>query len=163
MRFTAVVSDGSTRTAYENDKTAAWVAGDQLSVYVTNGTDGQVVTFTADESLTFEGQAPEGYTTIVAGAYPADAGHTFDATGVKALNFPASYTLAEGADPASVLPLAGTFADGVMTFRHPAGALKFTIDNVPATAARFRFTGYRPQERVNGNLRSWLTCLRHNR
>ena len=91
LRFTAVVSDGSTRTAYENDKTASWVAGDQLSVYVTNGTDGQVVTFTADESLTFEGQAPEGYTTIVAGAYPADAGHTFDAAGVTALNFPASY------------------------------------------------------------------------
>ena len=149
LRFTAVVSDGSTRTAYENDKTAAWVAGDQLSVYVTNGTDGQVVTFTADESLTFEGRAPEGYTTIVAGAYPADAGHTFDATGVKALNFPASYTLAEGADPASVLPLAGTFADGVMTFRHPAGALKFTIDNVPATDVRFRFTTF--GHRINGS------------
>ena len=42
MRFTAVVGD--TRTAYENDKTASWVAGDAISVYVTNGTDGQVVT-----------------------------------------------------------------------------------------------------------------------
>jgi hypothetical protein len=43
MRFTAVVGD--TRTAYEGDKTASWVAGDAISVYVTNGTDGQVVTF----------------------------------------------------------------------------------------------------------------------
>ena len=81
MRFTAVVGD--TRTAYEGDKTASWVAGDAISVYVTNGTDGQVVTFTADESLTFEGNVPAGYTTIVAGAYPADAAHTFDAFGAS--------------------------------------------------------------------------------
>ncbi|MBQ6175950.1 MAG: hypothetical protein IJK29_01995 [Bacteroidales bacterium] len=149
MRFTAVVADGSTRTAYENDKTVSWLVGDALSVYVTNGTDGQVVTFTAGEDLAFEGNVPAGYTTIVAGAYPADAAHTFDATGVKTLHFPASYTLAEGADPASILPLAGTYADGVMTFRHPAGALKFTIDNVPATAVRFRFTA--AGQKVNGS------------
>ena len=149
LRFTAVVSDGSTRTAYQNDKTASWVAGDAISVYVTNGTDGQVVTFTADETLTFEGQAPAGYTTIVAGAYPADAAHTFDATGVKTLHLPASYTLSEDDDPASVLPLAGTYADGVMTFSHPFGALKFTIDNVPATATRFRFTTF--GHRINGS------------
>jgi hypothetical protein len=147
MRFTAVVGD--TRTAYDNDKTASWVAGDAISVYVTNGTDGQVVTFTADESLTFEGNVPAGYTTIVAGAYPADAAHTFDANGVKTIHFPASYTLAAGADPASVLPLAGTFANGVMSFTHPAGALKFTIDNVPATAVRFRFTTF--GHKINGN------------
>ena len=147
MRFTAVVDE--TRTAYENDKTASWVAGDAISVYVTNGTDGQVVTFTADEELTFEGNVPAGYETIVAGAYPADAAHTFNADGVSALHLPASYTLVEGADPASVLPLAGTFADGVMTFRHPAGALKFTIDNVPATAVRFRFTA--AGEKLNGS------------
>ena len=147
MRFTAVVGD--TRTAYEGDKTASWVAGDAISVYVTNGTDGQVVTFTADESLTFEGNVPAGYTTIVAGAYPADAAHTFDANGVKTIHFPASYTLAAGADPASVIPLAGTFANGVMSFTHPAGALKFTIDNVPATAVRFRFTTF--GHKINGN------------
>ena len=147
MRFTAVVGD--TRTAYEGDKTASWVAGDAISVYVTNGTDGQVVTFTADESLTFEGNVPAGYTTIVAGAYPADAAHTFDASGVKTLHFPASYTLAAGADPASVIPLAGTFANGVMTFTHPAGALKFTIYNVPATAVRFRFTTF--GHKIKGN------------
>ena len=147
MSFKAVV--GETRTAYENDKTASWVAGDAISVYVTNGTDGQVVNFTAGEDLTFEGNVPAGYETIVAGAYPADAAHTFDATGVKTLHFPASYSLDEGDDPASVLPLAGTFADGVMTFRHPAGALKFTIDNVPATAVRFRFTA--AGQKVNGS------------
>lgn len=141
LSFKAVVDDGATRTAYTNDKTASWVAGDQISVYVTDRSTGQVVTFTADESLTFHGEAPAGYRTIVAGVYPADAGHTFDAYGVKTLHFPASYTLAEGADPASILPLVGTFdADGVMTFHHPAGALKFTIDNVPAAAVRFRFT-----------------------
>ena len=147
MRFTAVVGD--TRTAYEGDKTASWVAGDAISVYVTNGTDGQVVTFTADESLTFEGNVPAGYTTIVAGAYPADAAHTFDANGVKTIHFPATYNLEEGDDPASVIPLAGTFADGVMSFTHPAGALKFTIDNVPATAVRFRFTTF--GHKINGN------------
>jgi hypothetical protein len=147
MSFKAVVDE--TRTAYENDKTVSWVAGDAISVYVTNGTDGQVVNFTAGEDLTFEGNVPAGYTTIVAGAYPADAAHTFDATGVKTLHFPASYTLAAGADPASVLPLAGTYANGVMTFRHPAGALKFTIDNVPATAVRFRFTA--AGQKVNGS------------
>ena len=147
LRFTAVVD--ATRTSYENDKTASWVAGDQISVCVTNGTAYQVVPFTADETLTFEGNVPAGYETIVAGAYPADDAHIFDADGVNALNFPAAYTLAEGADPASVLPLAGTFADGVMTFRHPAGALKFTIDNVPAEAVRFRFTAAGQQ--VNGS------------
>lgn len=147
LRFTAVVD--ATRTSYENDKTASWVAGDQISVCVTNGTDRQVVPFTADETLTFEGNVPAGYETILAGAYPADDAHIFDADGVNALNFPAAYTLAEGADPASVLPLAGTFADGVMTFRHPAGALKFTIDNVPAEAVRFRFTA--AGQKVNGS------------
>ena len=147
MRFTAVVGD--TRTAYEGDKTASWVAGDAISVYVTNGTDGQVVTFTADESLTFEGNVPAGYTTIVAGAYPADAAHTFDANGVKTIHFPATYNLEEGDDPASVIPLAGTFADGVMTFTHPFGVLKFTINNVPANATRFRFTTF--GHKINGN------------
>ena len=149
MRFSAVVDEGATKTAYQNDKTASWEAGDAISVYVTNGTDGQVATFTADESLTFEGTVPAGYTTIVAGAYPADAAHTFDASGVKTLHFPASYTLDEGTDAASILPLAGTYADGVMTFRHPAGALKFTVDNVPATAVRFRFTA--AGQKVNGS------------
>ena len=149
LRFTAVVGDGSTRTAYQNDKTVSWVAGDAVSVYVTNGTDGQVATFTADETLTFEGTVPAGYETIVAGAYPADAAHTFDASGVKTLHLPASYTLAEGADAASILPLAGTYADGVMTFRHPAGALKFTVDDVPAAAVRFRFTA--AGEKINGS------------
>ena len=149
LRFSAVVDDGSTRTAYTDDKTAAWVAGDQISVLVSNGTDQKVATFTADESLTFEGTVPEDYTTIVAAAYPADAAHTFDAAGVKTLNLPASRTLAEGADPASILPLAGTFADGVMTFHHPFGALKFTVDNVPATAVRFRFTTF--GHRVSGS------------
>ena len=147
MSFKAVVDE--TRTAYENDKTVSWVAGDAISVYVTNGTDGQVVNFTAGEDLTFEGNVPAGYETIVAGAYPADAAHTFDATGVKTLHFPASYTLAAGADPASVLPLAGTYAAGVMTFRHPAGALKFTIDNVPANATCFEFKA--AGQKVNGS------------
>ena len=148
LSFKAVVDDGATRTAYENDKTASWVAGDQISVYVTNGSSGQVVTFTADESLTFNGEAPAGYTTIVAGAYPADAAHVFGPEGLQSLHFPASYTLAEGADPASILPLAGTFADGQMTFRHPAGALKFSIDNVPSTAVRFNFTTF--GDKING-------------
>ena len=149
LRFEAVVTDGSTRTVYEGDKTVSWVAGDQISVLVSNGSDQKVATFTADETLTFEGTVPEGYTTIVAAAYPADAAHTFDAAGVKTLNLPASRTLAEGADPASILPLAGTFADGVMTFHHPFGALKFTVDNVPATAVRFRFTTF--GHRVSGS------------
>ena len=147
MRFTAVV--GETRTAYENDKTASWVAGDAISVYVTNGTDGQVVTFTAGEDLTFEGSVPAGYETIVAGAYPADAAHTFNADGVSALHLPGTYNLDEGDDPASVLPLAGTYAAGVMTFRHPAGALKFTIDNVPANATCFEFKA--AGQKVNGS------------
>ena len=147
MRFTAVV--GETRTAYENDKTASWVAGDAISVYVTNGTDGQVVTFTAGEDLTFEGSVPAGYETIVAGAYPADAAHTFNADGVSALHLPGTYNLDEGDDPASVLPLAGTYADGVMTFRHPAGALKFTVDNVPANATCFEFKA--AGQKVNGS------------
>ena len=110
MRFTAVVDEGATKTAYQNDKTASWEAGDAISVYVTNGTDGQVATFTADESLTFEGTVPAGYTTIVAGAYPADAAHTFDASGVKTLHFPASYTLDEGADAdaATAAPIQGS-------------------------------------------------------
>ena len=149
LRFDAVVADGSTRTAYEGDKTVSWVAGDRVSVLVSNGTDEVVATFTADETLTFEGTVPEDYTTIVAGAYPADAAHTFDATGVKTLNLPATRTLAEGADPASILPLVGTFADGVMTFHHPFGALKFTVDDVPATAVRFRFTTF--GHRVSGS------------
>ena len=147
LRFTAVVEE--TRTAYEGDKTASWVAGDQVSVYVTNGTDGQAVTFTADESLTFTAQVPAGYETIVAGAYPADAAHTFDASGVATLHLPASYTLTADDDPASVIPLVGTYADGQMTFRHTAGVLKFTVDNVPASAVRFNFTTFR--DRINGN------------
>ena len=149
LRFTAVVDDGATKTTYANDKTASWVAGDQISVYVTNGTDGQVVTFTADASLTFEGNVPAGYTTIVAGAYPADAAHTFDASGVKTLHLPASYTLAADADPASIIPLVGTFSAGRMTFRHPTGVLKFNIDQVPTTAVRFDFTTF--GHKINGN------------
>ena len=149
MSFTAVMDEGDTRTAYQDDKTASWVAGDAISVYVTNGTKGKVVTFTANQSLRFVGEVPDGYSTIVAGAYPADAAHTFGAKGVKTLHLPASYTLAEGADPASILPLAGTFTNGVMSFRHPAGALKFTINNVPATATRFRFTT--AGQKVNGD------------
>ena len=147
LRFTAVVEE--TRTAYEGDKTASWVAGDQISVYVTNGTDGQAVTFTADESLTFTAQVPAGYETIVAGAYPADAAHTFDASGVATLHLPASYTLTADDDPASVIPLVGTYADGQMTFRHTAGVLKFTVDNVPASAVRFNFTTF--GDRINGS------------
>ena len=147
LRFTAVVEE--TRTAYEGDKTASWVAGDRISVYVTNGTDGQAVTFTADESLTFTAQVPVGYETIVAGAYPADAAHTFDASGVATLHLPASYTLTADDDPASVIPLVGTYADGQMTFRHTAGVLKFTIENVPASAVRFNFTTF--GDRINGS------------
>ena len=147
LRFTAVVEE--TRTAYEGDKTASWVPGDQISVYVTNGADGQAVTFTADESLTFTAQVPAGYETIVAGAYPADAAHTFDASGVATLHLPASYTLSADDDPASVIPLVGTYSDGRMTFRHTAGVLKFTVKDVPASAVRFNFTTF--GDKINGN------------
>ena len=129
--ITARMAD--TKTAYTDDGTFAWVAGDQINMLITDGTIKKQVAFTTAEAGTevqFTGQVDEGFQLAGTAAYALDF-----APENNAWVLPASVTV-NPESPLSSLPLFG-FPDksNLYQFKTATGILRFIIENVPAETA----------------------------
>ena len=136
LTFKATIDDG-TRTSYDADLNGSWVAGDAITVCVTNDTDFETAKFetakfTTTDGETFSGTVTKGYTTIVSGVYPADDKHVFDLNNGKVTSVYLSdtYSLGTANDGGTALPMVGEMEKGVFTFHHICGALKITVVDI---------------------------------
>lgn len=129
LTFKATIDEG-TRTAYDADLNGSWVAGDALSVCVTDGTRYETADFTTTDGETFSGQVSDGYTTIVSGVYPASSNHVFTDGAVTSVYLPSSYDLGSANDGGIALPMVGAMESGTFTFHHICGALKIEIVDI---------------------------------
>lgn len=123
------------KTAYEGDKTFSWTAGDQISVYCTDSSkpsnDG-FYTFSTTEtgaSAKFTGSIPVTAEVGEVALFPASTGHKYQDSKYK-FHVDADKSLLEH-DSADI-PMYGTNnGEGGFAFTHLAGAMKFTVNNVP--------------------------------
>ena len=136
LTFKATIDEG-TRTSYDADLNGSWVAGDAITVCVTNDTDFETAKFetakfTTTDGETFSGTVTKGYTTIVSGVYPADDKHVFDLNNGKVTSVYLSdtYSLGTANDGGTALPMVGEMEKGVFTFHHICGALKITVVDI---------------------------------
>ena len=148
--LTAGMDDGTTKTAYESDKTFSWSVGDAISVLFHNGSTNQFFPLTAvsidGASATFSGEITNGY---VAGAsdtgkywalYPAGA-HTYtkNAENPVTFNIPGTtdFTV-PGAHFSANLPLcAKSDNPASYIFSHMCGTYKFQFCDIEAEKVEF--------------------------
>lgn len=144
--------DEGTKTAYENEKTFSWSAGDKISVQVhytgddTSKSEWDKITLTTTdggEVAEFTGTVPANYEIVDGGLafYPASS---VSSSFVYNNNNPATVTLAvvsspTKANPMGLIPLVGQLknpADATSTydfqFKTATGIVKVTLNNVPA-------------------------------
>lgn len=132
-----------TKTAYANEKTFSWLAGDKISVM--EDLDGTVkfneFTATSEGATTdFEGKISDGASLGQWAVYPSSLTPAVN-DGVLSVNLPYYYELND--NPLSVLPLVGQKQEGdSYKFISSMGIVKFTLTNVPETAGYvFLYTG----------------------
>jgi hypothetical protein len=122
----ATIDDIVTKSYYAGGTTFNWNAGDEISVYCS---DGSFYTFSADgtgTSTTFTGAIPAGKSLGAYAFFPADAGHT---DGHFSLPRYKDLTSHNSAD----IPMVGVKRAGdVYSFVHCAGAALLTITNIPS-------------------------------
>ncbi len=121
----ATIDDIVTKSYYAGGTTFNWNAGDEISVYCS---DGNFYTFSADgtgTSTTFTGAIPAGKSLGAYAFFPADAGHTHGNFYLPSYKDVTSHTSAD-------IPMVGLKGGGdVYSFAHCAGAALLTIENVP--------------------------------
>ena len=128
------------KTTYADDKTFSWVAGDAISVMVSNGEETKAVEFTTEQSgasVFFTGTLEEGYDFTGKAFYPSTMSPR-DTAGTYALSLPSS--ISETENPLSVIPLVGELDGETLYFHTAVGVMKFTVNNIPEPA--FYFTLY---------------------
>lgn len=150
--ITITASMADTKTAYTVDPSDdtklkfSWTAGDQISVYCS---DGNFYTFTANSSAattTFTGAIPTGKTLGSPAFFPADAGH--DLANYK-YHIPESKDLT--AHPSADIPMIGTKGSGNdYSFTHCCGATKLTVENIPDTFVALEISIKSPSLKLSG-------------
>lgn len=118
-----------------------WKANDQIAVWTSNGSDGKFVTFTlssgaGESTASFTGTPDTGYSPSAIAVYPAEAAKSYT-DGNLTVNYPDSYSYNEGAEN---VRMAAWFTDASagLQFAHLGGMIRFTIDNIPASANSFK-------------------------
>lgn len=149
QKVTIEASIAGTKTAYANDKTFSWLAGDKISVM--EDLDGTVKfnEFTAASegpTTTFDGEISDGATLGKWAVYPSTLNPTV-ADGVFSVTLPSqrfldysetASTYVSSTNPMANLPLVGQKqVDDSYKFTTAMGVVKFTITNVPAEAHFF--------------------------
>lgn len=141
-----------TKTAYADEKTFSWTAGDHLSLMVTNNETGQpdVIRMVTDESgtsVTFYGDLPDGWTPADFAFYPKDTGDSnFSSDLGKVVTDAGEMHLRtwgtitpDLSNPMASIPLIGKKQnDGSFAFKTATGILRFTVENIPADTYFFR-------------------------
>lgn len=143
-----------TKTAYQDDKTFSWTAGDDIAVYCTDATlpsNNGFYRFSTTESgpmAYFTGDIPETAEVGAVALYPYSSAHaykngqySFSVDGEK------SYLARQSAD----IPMYGVAsAEGVFDFTHLAGAFKLSVDGIPAGVTQVKVTFTAAGARMSG-------------
>ena len=125
------------KTTYADDKTFSWVAGDAISVMVSNGEETKAVEFTTEQSgasVFFTGTLEEGYDFTGKAFYPSNMSPR-DTAGTYALNLITG--LNDIKNPMSRIPLVGELDGETLYFHTAVGVMKFTVKNIPEPAYYF--------------------------
>ena len=141
-----------TKTAYANEVTFSWSAGDQISVLCNNGTNNFWQTFTVDTpsaSSTFTAQAPVGTkigsldeNPVKIALYPADANHVYTGATEISFHIPAvrDFRSANGGHKETAIPMfAWGDTNDCFAFANLTGAAKFTFVNIPSNTTQVKF------------------------
>ena len=157
--YKATIGD-ATRTAYGNDKTFSWKAGDKIDVFTYNEAAGyyQISTFDAQEdgvTTTFVGQVEDGYVPGDLAVYPDNAGFIENDAVVYLPSYiiidgdSENYYTASSSNPLENLVLVGRVnAEGTAyAFKTAMGALKLTFTDLPEGAALLHITA---AEKISG-------------
>ncbi len=125
------------KTAYADDKTFSWVAGDAISVMVSNGEETKAVEFTTEQtgaSVFFTGTLEEGYDFTGKAFYPSNMSPR-DTAGTYSLNLITG--ISDTKNPMSRIPLVGELDGETLYFHTAVGVMKFTVKNIPEPAYYF--------------------------
>jgi hypothetical protein len=149
-----------TRTAYADNKTFSWKAGDKIDLYTYNETDGyyQISTFEAQEdgvTTTFAGELEDGYAPGPLAVYPD---HTGFVNGQPAVYVPSfvimdgddeTYYTASSDNPLENLVLVGTVNEEgtAYAFKTAMGAVKLTFTDLPEGSCYLRVSA---PEKISG-------------
>ncbi len=153
--FTAVAEDfggNGTRSMVDSEGKFTWSKDDRINVWAENGATGAFFTFTLDEGsdgqydANFRGTLPEGYVITDCAIYPASDRHVYSG-GKFMLHLPSEYgdfDTEYSPNLNAIMIAREMIVDGEVSppsvFRHLAGVLRLTLDNVPAGAAQVVFT-----------------------
>lgn len=140
-----------TRTAYANDKTFSWVAGDTIHVYTVNEATNmarvaKLVAQASGASVDFVGEVEDGFELTSFAVYTAkNSWLSWDENnfyvylpGTTAINDADYQFNVDSSNPMSNVPLVGDVDDqGVFHFSTATGVLKFNLKDLSSDAAYF--------------------------
>lgn len=134
------VQDG-TKVNVSDAGALTWKEGDQIAVWTSNGSDGKFVTFTLKDgagsnTASFTGTPDTGYNPGSIAVYPAAAAKSWSSE-ILTVNYPDSYNYDEGREN---VRMAAWFTDASagLQFDHIGGMVRFSINNIPASANSFK-------------------------
>ena len=137
--ISAVIDGVDTKAALADDGTFTWQEGDQIAVY----TSAKVFkTFTLTDGAGtnkahFGGNLSDGETVTGPAVYPAALAPDYvSATEVK-VTLPEFYTYK---GPQTNVPMTGTLASSVLTFKQVGGVIKFAVTGIPDDATKLVVT-----------------------
>ena len=149
QKVTIEASIAGTKTAYANDKTFSWLAGDKISVM--EDLDGTVKfnEFTAASegpTTTFDGEISDGATLGKWAVYPSTLEPEVSEDGTLTIRVQhGSVQEIDPANPLQYLPLVGQKQeDDSYKFATAMGAVKFSFKNVPDNVAYFNIQANEP-------------------
>lgn len=155
------IDQQDTKVAFASDKTFQWQTGDQVGVYIS---DGSFVPFTLASAAgksqgTFTGAVPAGQTYGTVAVYPYNEG-TSCSGGTLTFHLPEYYR--DLGDLSRVMmPMAASLGENAseFTLRHVGGAVKVTLTNVPEGAKYFKLTADKP---ITGDFKVSVADLANN-
>ena len=149
-----------TRTAYANDKTFSWKAGDKIDVFTYNESTGytQITPFEAQEdgvTTTFVGDVEDGFVPGALAVYPDNTGFINSEEAVYLPSYiiidgdSEDYYNASSANPLENLVLVGRVNEEqtAYAFKTAMGAVKFTFKDLPAGS---KFLRINAPEKISG-------------
>ncbi|MBO4557886.1 MAG: hypothetical protein J5693_04695 [Bacteroidales bacterium] len=146
VTITAKIDEPVTKTSYAEGTTFSWTAGDQISVYCS---DGNAYTFTATSTAaetTFTGSLPDGVNLGSRAFFPADDNHN-----LKEYQYSIPETKDMTGHPSADIPMIGDKGEGdSYAFKHCCGASKLTITNIPDKFEAIEIAVSHPSLKLSG-------------
>lgn len=139
-KFTVSAEFAGTKASVSEEGVATWTAGDQLGVYVTDGTNGHFEAFTLDEgcageaSGTFTATLQAGYSIGDVAVYPYNSGHALNGNSLT-FHMAESYTV-NGAN--ANMPMVGRKDGNKFMLEHIGGVVRIGFQTMSTGAATMK-------------------------